>query len=92
MKILWDTLRVTYCKRFGQIAVERGYVTADQLKEALAEQVDDDVSGRPHRLLGTIFLEKDWMTAQQVELTMNEMFRILARESASVRVSPSAPV
>ncbi len=27
-----------YCNRFGVIAVDKGFVTADQLKEALTEQ------------------------------------------------------
>jgi len=37
------------------IAVSRGYVTPKQLKEALAEQVDDDLAYRPHQLLGIYF-------------------------------------
>ena len=32
-----------YCNRFGVIAVDKGFVTADQLKEALTEQADDKV-------------------------------------------------
>ncbi len=30
-----------YCNRFGVIAVDKGFVTADQLKEALTEQGGD---------------------------------------------------
>ena len=65
-----------YCKRFGQIAAEKGYVTAKQLKEALSEQVDDDLADRPHRLLGEIFFTRNRMTAKQIETVMNEMFGI----------------
>ena len=44
-----------YCNRFGIIAVDKGFVTADQLKEALTEQADDNLSNKPHRLIGRIF-------------------------------------
>lgn len=65
-----------YCKRFGQIAAEKGYVTPEQLKEALSEQVDDDLANRPHRLLGAVFFMRNWMTAKQIETVLNEMFGI----------------
>jgi len=65
-----------YCKRFGQIATEKGYVTPEQLKEALTEQVDDDLANRPHRLLGAIFFIRNRMTAKQIETVLNEMFGI----------------
>lgn len=64
-----------YCRRFGQIAVERGYVTSDQLKQAVSEQIDDDMAGRPHRLIGRIFLDNERMTPQQIELVLNELFQ-----------------
>jgi hypothetical protein len=43
-----------YCPRFGMIAVEMGFVTAEQVKEAVTEQIDDDLSNRPHRLIGSL--------------------------------------
>ena len=36
-----------YCNRFGVIAVDKGFVTADQLKEALTEQADDNLFNKP---------------------------------------------
>ncbi len=47
-----------YCNRFGVIAVDKGFVTADQLKEALTEQADDNLFNKPHRLIGRIFFDK----------------------------------
>ena len=47
-----------YCNRFGIIAVDKGFVTADQLKETLTEQADDNLSNKPHRLIRRIFFEK----------------------------------
>jgi len=57
------------------IAVSKGFVTADQLKEALTEQADDNISDRPHRLIGRIFFEKGWMTDEQIDLVLNELER-----------------
>lgn len=68
-----------YCKRFGQIAVERGFLTPGQLKEALAEQVDDDLARRHHRLLGEILFEKNWMTANQIESVLDETLGLPAK-------------
>jgi len=40
------------CHRFGAIAVLKGFVTIDEVKAAIMDQVEDDLSGREHRLLG----------------------------------------
>ncbi len=65
-----------YCHRFGMIAVDQGYLTADQLKEAMVEQIDDGLNNRPHRIIGRILLDRGWMTYQQIESVMNELFRL----------------
>jgi hypothetical protein len=59
--------------RFGSIAYHRKYVTREQIQHALSEQVEDNLSGRPHRLLGTIFREKGWLTEEQEGLILDEM-------------------
>ena len=61
--------------RFGQISVDKGFVTSEQVREALLEQLDDDLAQKPHRLLGRILLENGWMNAQQIEVVLNELFR-----------------
>lgn len=66
-----------YCPRFGHLAVEMGYVSSKQLKEALSEQVDDNLSGRPHRILGAIFFDRGWMSPGQIEEVLNRMFQML---------------
>lgn len=71
-----------YCPRFGQLAVEMGFITSDQLKQGLAEQVDDNLSNRPHRILGTIFFEHGWMTPGQVDMVLNQMFKLLREADA----------
>jgi len=73
-----------FTRRFGMIAVNRGYVTPIQLKEALAEQVEDDLSDRSHRLLGTIFFEKNLMTPNEIEQVVEELVRDKTRPRAAV--------
>ena len=64
-----------YCARFGKIAVDLGFITAEQLKEALTEQIDEDLAGKLHRNLGTILFEKGWMNYQQIEQVLNKLFK-----------------
>jgi hypothetical protein len=64
-----------FCLRFGIIAVEMGFVTSQQLKSALAEQVDDEISGRPHRLIGKILFEHGWITPDQIDRVMNQLYK-----------------
>lgn len=54
-----------YSQRFGTAAYLKRYVTLQQLHQALSEQVDDNVSGRPHRLLGQILRQRNWITEDQ---------------------------
>ena len=72
MEISCVQFTVEYCRRFGQVAVERGYITPEQLKKALVEQIDDDLAKKRHRLLGEILFEKDWITANQVLAVLDE--------------------
>lgn len=85
MEISCVQFTVDYCRRFGQVAVERGYITPEQLKEALSEQVDDDLSKRRHRLLGDILFEKNWMTTNQVVAVLNEALRYPAKAWKAAR-------
>lgn len=59
--------------RFGSIAVYRKYVTLAQVQQALTKQVEDNVKGGKHRLLGDILLENNWITDEQVESILSEM-------------------
>lgn len=72
MEISYISIAVEYCRRFGQVAVEREFITPEQLKEALIEQVDDDLNKRRHRLLGDILFERNWMTANQIVAVLDE--------------------
>jgi hypothetical protein len=52
--------------RFGHVAVQKGFITQDQLLEALKVQVEEDLAGEPHRLLGRILCEQGAMRWGQV--------------------------
>ena len=54
-------------KRFGILAVEKGFVTADHVIEALKIQVIEDMQKGKHRLIGRIFLEQGLMTILQID-------------------------
>lgn len=85
MEISYISFAMEYCRRFGQVAVERGFITPEQLKEALAEQVDDDLNKKRHRLLGEILFDKNWMTANQVEAVLDETLGFPAKECKTAR-------
>lgn len=60
--------------RFGQIALDKGFVTADHLKKALTEQVNKDFSGKsmPHRRIGEILFEKGWIRNKHIDVILKE--------------------
>lgn len=64
-----------YCPRFAKIAVDKGFITAEQAKKALAEQMDDDLANKPHRLIGRILLEKGLLTALQIEKILTDLLK-----------------
>jgi hypothetical protein len=54
-------------KRFGTIAIEKGFLTKAQLIEALEIQAEENVNHGAHRLIGQILLEKGYITEGQIE-------------------------
>ncbi|AYH43288.1 hypothetical protein [Azoarcus sp. DN11] len=78
------SLSEKYGPRFGQIAVELGFLTESQLTEALACQVRGELSGNGHRLLGAILFDMDILSAPQIDAVMTELFRRLRSEQATL--------
>lgn len=64
-----------YEKRFGIIAVEKGFITADDLVRGLTVQVNDEMRHARHRLLGEIFFDMGLMTDAQIEEVLSSIFR-----------------
>jgi hypothetical protein len=74
MKSKFEKEVTKLCRRFGTIAVKNQFITKDQLKDGFMAQLDDDLNGRDHRLIGTILFEKGLMTWEQVDSVLKELF------------------
>ena len=60
-------------KRFGAIAIEKGFIRIDQLMDALEVQVREELSGIKHRLIGRILFDLKFMTFQQIREVLATM-------------------
>ena len=64
-----------YEKQFGIIAIEKGFISSEDLIEALKIQVKEDIEYATHRLIGEILLDKKIITAPQIQEVLNTIFR-----------------
>ena len=53
--------------RFGTIAVEKGFITTEELMEAMAIQANENVEESKHRLIGQILLDEGLLTESQID-------------------------
>ena len=53
--------------RFGVVAVEKGFITSDELMDALKIQVEDNLKSAEHSLIGMILLEMGLLTLDQID-------------------------
>ena len=53
--------------RFGVVAVKGGFITPEQLTDALTIQVLEELEDDKRRLIGEILLEKGYITTDQIE-------------------------
>ena len=60
-------------KRFGAIAIEKGFITAVELLEAMRIQITEDIEQKEHRPIGAILLDEGSITGQQ----LNEVLRAM---------------
>jgi hypothetical protein len=56
---------VVHDKRFGVIAAEKRFIGKEQLFEALKIQVQEDLSEKPHTLIGIILIKLGYLTHEQ---------------------------
>ena len=59
--------------RFGVIAVKKGFVSPEQVIEALNIQVREDISDGKHRRIGMILLKQGHLTSMQVDEILKEL-------------------
>ena len=62
-----------YEKRFGIIAIERGFITQEDLILALTTQVREDIEHGAHRLIGELFFDLNIMDENQIDEVVKEI-------------------
>jgi hypothetical protein len=62
-----------YEKRFGIIAIEKGFITQEELIHALTTQVREDIEYGTHRLVGELFFDLKMMDKNQIEEVVKEI-------------------
>ena len=60
-----------YEKRFGTLAVEKGFITVEQLLKAISTQVLEDLATYTHRPIGAILLEQGSIRGHQISALIN---------------------
>ena len=68
-----------YEKRYGNIAIEKGFITPEQLMEALNIQVMEEINDGNHRLLGVILFEKKFITLKQDQEVLDALATLLLK-------------
>jgi hypothetical protein len=60
-------------KRFGIVAMEKGYVRPEQVLEALEIQVTENIEKKKHRFIGTILVDLGYMKHSQISEVLKAM-------------------
>jgi hypothetical protein len=68
-------LQKEYYPRSGHLAVMLGFITMEQLKEAMSQQIEDDLHNRPHRFLGEILLNEGWISHDELNIILDELYK-----------------
>ena len=64
-----------YEKRFGIIAIEKGFISPEDLVDALKVQVDEEIEIGKHRFFGGILLHQDKITVRQIDDVVKTLFK-----------------
>ncbi len=59
-------------QKFGEIALDMGFINSEQLVECLDFQKKWDAKGRPHRMLGIIMATKGYLHTNQVSTILKQ--------------------
>jgi hypothetical protein len=71
-------------RRFGFIAIEKGFIKADQLYEALIRQRAQETGRTERRPIGMILKDLGYLSVSQ----LNEILQILQHEAESKKNTP----
>ena len=62
-------------KRFGDIALQKKFITKNQLLEAMRVQIENKIEKAEHKLIGAILIELGYMSEDQVNQVLDTMSR-----------------
>lgn len=54
-------------KRFGTVAVEKGFITKEELFEVIKIQISNELQNNERRLIGQILYDKGYITTDQID-------------------------
>ena len=60
-------------KRFGAVAIEKGFITLENLIEAMRIQILENLDGSDHRLIGQILWEEGYIDSEQINEVLKSM-------------------
>jgi hypothetical protein len=60
-------------RRFGAMAIDKGFITLENLLEAIEVQIHENIDGSDHRLIGQILWEKGYITSEQINEVLASM-------------------
>jgi hypothetical protein len=60
-------------KRFGAVAIQKGFITLEQLLEAMKDQIVEDLESIERRLIGQILWEKGYISTEQIREVLDAM-------------------
>lgn len=63
-------------KLFGEVALEKRFVTAEQLYQALTLQARAKVEGKPEKLLGQVLLELGYLSEAQIRDILDVLYPV----------------
>jgi len=69
-----------YERSFGIIAVEKGFITPEDLIEALKVQVNQEIEVGKHRFFGGILPHQDKITARQIARQIDDVVKTLFKQ------------
>jgi hypothetical protein len=60
-------------KRFGAVAIDKGFISLEQLFEAMKIQITENTEGVEHRLIGQILWELEYISTEQINEVLKSM-------------------
>jgi len=63
-------------ERFGTMAVKKGFVTKEQVLEAMKVQMERNLDGLEHRLIGSILYSMGYITLPQIDEVAEDVKKV----------------